>query len=104
MAFLLKTSGQIRDYKIEEKLDNSIYVTIIIDTLEATIVLKYRIAPDTNQPELSQIKKDFEEGLRLAKENNSNNISIEEYLERSYIFVKFPNVDSTKKYTAQRII
>lgn len=104
MGNLNLNSGEIQVYDVQVVTENNQYgkndVIYLSITSEYDIV-KYRICKDERNPDLNVIAENLSKGL-LAAEQDSGDFGINEYLERSYIFVKYPN-GSTAQYTANRI-
>jgi hypothetical protein len=61
----------------------------------------YRVFSDDRYPDLNQIYLNFNSGLNSSL-NGFGDFSIDEYLERSYIFVSYPNGE-TAQYTASKV-
>ena len=101
MGYLNLNKGYLQKFKVQIENENGydiLYVTIWTDVNS----VKYRISTDERHPDLQQIKNDFIQGLTIAKTTDSS-IDIEEYLERMYIFVNFPNASDNNQYTARKI-
>ena len=96
-------SGTIEDFKVEEIEEKDGYKVLHL-TIETHLeIVKYRIAADTREPSLEAIRDDLNKALNQAK-NNECCFGIDEYKERSYISVTFPNGNGKRKqYTAQRL-
>ena len=63
--------------------------------------LKYRICSDEREPNLSMIQRELNSGLSKARDDDAD-IEITEYMERDYLFVRYPD-GTSKQYTAQKI-
>jgi hypothetical protein len=61
----------------------------------------YRVCSDDRHPDLNQIHLNLNSGLNSSS-NGLGDFSIDEYLERSYIFVSYPNGE-TAQYTASKV-
>ena len=75
----------ISRYKNENGFEN---VVVEIET-EITKKFKYALSADTRQPSLEWIETLLKTGLTYVRDNSSK-IDISEYLERDYVFIKFP--------------
>ncbi|HNZ28075.1 MAG TPA: hypothetical protein PK385_04350 [Spirochaetota bacterium] len=100
MGYLNLNSGTIQNFSVSQVAESSdlIVVHVTIDTDLGTT--KYRICEDTRAT-IKDIINDFNNGLNTAKSSDAD-FYINEYQERDYIFVTFPNGE-TKQYTAKRI-
>ncbi|MEQ2355760.1 hypothetical protein [Pseudoalteromonas piscicida] len=92
-------SGQIQEYKVQVVTEN--HPNGKLDVIHLLInseyySVKYRICTDERHPDLKVIEQNLLQGL------NSGDFGINEYLERSYIFVNYPS-GSTAQYTANKI-
>jgi hypothetical protein len=105
MGYFHLNSGQIQNYDVvlvNEQYDN-ITITVVNVTIETDLgITKYRIASDDRHPNINRIEDSFEKGLSDALNNETSNIKINEYSERSYVFVDFPDGTSAQ-YTGARI-
>ena len=91
--------GNIQHYEIDNVSDASIEVKIFTDSPKGEHV--YIISKDTRHPDLEVIKSEIRNGLQIVK-NNGGDIEFHEYVERDYIFVKFPS-GQEKQYTGRKI-
>jgi hypothetical protein len=91
----------IQDFKIEEVQETSGSIVLHLSVFNDAGQTKYRICHDRNEPDLNLIKTSLETGLQQAF-NTDKDFIINEYLERSYIYVNYPDGE-TKQYTAQRL-
>ncbi|WP_100915739.1 hypothetical protein [Pseudoalteromonas spongiae] len=97
-------SGQIQAYDVKvvtETRGNSTFDAIHLSITSEYYSVNYRICNDERHPDLKVIEQNLLQGLK-ATHQGTGDFSINEYLERSYIFVSYPN-GSTSQYTANRI-
>jgi len=103
MGYFDLNSGTIADFKVQEFIekenDNFKVLHLTIETNLA--VTKYRICADRNEGPLEVIKDNLNEAKEQVK-NSESRFGINEFLERNYIFVTYPD-GKVKKYTAQRL-
>jgi hypothetical protein len=99
----------VLDFSIHrEKRENDIEEVILEIKTEIAKKFKYALSEDTRQPTLEWIEKLLTTGLTYAKKQHIK-IDINEYLERNYLFIRFPKdaieslgyVDS--QFTAVRV-
>jgi len=104
MGVLNLNSSSIRRFSVQvtSEIANG-YAFDVIDLNVGTdaFEIRYRIVSDTRHPNISQIKQDLESGLTQARDSSAC-FDVNEYLERDYIFVTFPN-GKQEQYTARRI-
>ena len=94
----------VRDYNLEKKYDDFDNVrTIILNIFGDIQSVSYEIQEDQNHPDIDVIYDTLKTGLDSAKNDEDATIFINEYLERSYIFILLPNSEDTLKYTAKRL-
>ncbi|OWV09653.1 hypothetical protein [Fibrobacter sp. UWB5] len=74
-------------------------IHLTIDTEDGS--LKYRICCDDREPNLLSIQNQLNAGLSQVLNGNVD-IELREYIERDYLFIKYPN-GVTKQYTARKI-
>ncbi|WMN84135.1 hypothetical protein [Vibrio parahaemolyticus] len=97
-------SGQIQAYNVQvvtENHPNGAFDVIHLSITSEYHIVNYRICNDERHPDLKVIEQNLLQGLTAAHQG-SGDFGINEYLERSYIFVNYPN-GSTAQYTANRI-
>jgi hypothetical protein len=101
MGYFDLNSGTIQDFKVEEIVETAGFRVLHL-TIETDLgVVKYRICADLNEGPLEVIRDNLNKALEYVK-NNESHFGINEYLVRSYIFIRFPD-GNVKKYTAQRL-
>ena len=94
----------VRDYNLEKKYDDFDNVrTIILNIFGDIQSVSYEIQEDQNHPDIDVIYDTLKTDLDSAKNDEDATIFINEYLERSYIFILLPNSEDTLKYTAKRL-
>ena len=104
MGQLNFNSGLIQDYSVDivqETSDDHTFGVIYMSITSETVNLKYRISSDERHPDLNVIHQDLNAGLSQAV-NSELPFGINEYHERTYIFITYPNGD-IKQYTANRL-
>lgn len=99
MGLLHKNSSSILEFQVEKVVRNSVDVLLVIIETE-TETIKYRIWTDERHKNLDTIEHDFKKGLKKVVEENKD-IIIDEFLERCYIFVTFPDTDDRNQYSAK---
>lgn len=87
------------DVRIVKEDENSEVIHLTIETEDDC--LKYRICSDKREPDLSLIQRDLNAGLAKVLEEDAD-VEIREYMERDYLFVRYPD-GTSKQYTAQKI-
>jgi len=96
-------SGVIEEFTVEDivEYDNAnhrvLHLTLLTDLGET----KYRICADGNEGPLEAIKRELENTKNQIK-NEGLHFKINEFPERSYIYITYPD-GVTKKYTGQRL-
>lgn len=92
------------DFSLERIIDEKNVERLIVEIkTEIRKKFKYELTPDTRQPTIDFMENNLRNGLTFAKEN-SIKIDISEYLERMYIFIDLPNVDTlASQYTARKV-
>ena len=94
----------VRDYNLEKKYDDFDNVrTIILNIFGDIQSVSYEIQEDQNHPDIDVIYDTLKTDLDSAKNDEDATIFINEYLERSYIFILLPNSEDTLKYTEKRL-
>ena len=101
MGYLHMNSSSVQEFKVERGARNGAEVLNITITTEEEEV-KYEIWADTRHPDLTRIESDFNEGLNKAV-NEDKDISINEYLDRCYLYIIFPDKKELKQYSANRV-
>jgi len=94
-------SEGIEDYEVAEVQEESGYTCLHVTIVTYSDQVKYRVCYDDNQPDLAAIKADLKAGLERAKQTEDD-IYLNEYPERSYLSVTYPD-GTVKKYTATKI-
>ncbi|HHQ4895762.1 TPA: hypothetical protein ACSP31_003821 [Aeromonas veronii] len=97
-------SSQIQSYNVQvvtESHPDGKYDVIHLSITSGHHSVKYRICNDERHPVLNVIEQNLLQGLS-ATQQGAGDFGINEYLERSYIFVSYPS-GSTVQYTANRI-
>ncbi|RDF08380.1 hypothetical protein [Haemophilus sputorum] len=80
----------VKDFTISRcKNENGGENVIVEIKTEIAKKFKYALSADTRQPSLKWIEDLLTKGLTYARDNFSK-IDISEYLERDYVFIKFP--------------
>jgi hypothetical protein len=93
--------GKIQGFEIKEIQETPDCKVLHLGVYNDAGWTKYRICDDIREPDLNLIRKNLEEGLTQAQSTDKD-FMINEYIERDYIFVKYPNGE-TKQYSAQRV-
>ena len=99
--YLALNRTYIQDYNIKKEYNdiNSIILNIFGDTQSVS----YKIHTDVRHPNIDIIYNTLKTGLDSAKNNDDATIFINEYLERSYIFILLPNLEDVLQYTAKKL-
>jgi hypothetical protein len=99
MGYFIRNKGDISDYSINftEEATNFSVIHLLIETDRGSIT--YRICSDSRQPDLNRIYSDLDSALTYVMNNENAEFEINEYLERNYIFVTYPD-GKTLQYTA----
>ncbi len=102
MGKLIQNCNDILSYQVNHVTEpnGNVVLHVIIETAPYSVT--YRICSDTRHPNLSLIANSFKIGLNMAQNQNLN-ITINEFIARSYISVDFPN-GTTDDYTGQKIL
>jgi hypothetical protein len=103
MGYLDLNSGIIQEYNVEEIVEapNSRVLHLTIFTEFG--LAKYRICEDSNEGPLEVIRDDLSKALSQAIKSRSAHFGINEFKERYYLFMKFPD-GSLKQYTGGKMI
>ena len=104
MAKLNLNSGAIQSFDVtlaQETKDGHTLDVVHMSITSETADVRYRVVSDTRHPDINIIHQDLDSGLNQAI-NSDFPFGINEYLERAYIFVTYPNGE-TAQYTATRI-
>ena len=87
------------DVRIVKEREDFEVIHLTIETEDNC--LKYRVCSDEREPDLSLIQRDLYSGLSKVRDDNAD-IEIEEYMQRDYLFVRYPD-GTSKQYTARKI-
>jgi hypothetical protein len=87
--------------KVKEKHETGIHEVLHLSITTDMSLIQYRICPDYRAPDIEIIRNDLKKGLTAAK-NPDIHFGINEYFERNYIFIEYPNGES-KQYTANKL-
>jgi hypothetical protein len=102
MGTFHKNNGNIQEFEVRIQQDTNgidrVYISIITD-IESS---KYWIVNDERHSDLNLIQEDIHNALDLALNNIEKSFSINEYEERTYLFVKDSN-GLQKQYTGKEI-
>lgn len=101
MGYLHLNSGTIDTCDVEKVTESNGNIVIHLSINTDKDEIRYRICTDTRQPNLDDIFNDLN-SLVLMVRSASANLQINEYLERSYIYVTYPD-ERILQYTANRI-
>ncbi len=97
-------SGVIQNFDVnltQETNEGYTFDVIYLRICSETVDVSYRINSDERHPNINIIYNSLKVGLQQAQ-NSDLSFEISEYLERSYIFVTYPD-GQVMQYTAQRI-
>lgn len=101
MAYFHLNSGQIQECSVNFVTEPSGNVVLHFYIATDSEVTTYRVYNDDREPNIQQIYAEINSCVVNVKQNNSD-LDVNEYLERSYIFVTLPN-GSSKQYSANKI-
>lgn len=102
MGYLHLNSGLISDYSVEIVNESNDYRVIHLSIYTDVSIVSYRICTDTRQPNIDNIYRNLNDALLSVKTNANISLNINEYLERNYIFITYPD-GNIIQYTASRI-
>jgi len=94
-------SGCIQDFEIEIVTQASDYVAAILTIHTDRGNFKFRVSKDLRHPDLDQIVSNLKSGIQTAKETDAY-FQINEYHDRTYLFVTYPD-GTTEQYTGSRV-
>ncbi len=100
MGNLNLNSVSIQDYKIETVVEDNKRKVLHLTISTEKSIRKFWICPDLNQPDLLFIKNDIERGLKISIDGK-NSFGINEYPEKSNLYITYPD-NRIKKYTGQQ--
>ncbi len=105
MGKLHYNSGEIQNFEINRIEETHKNLTTPLEVLHLTVIsecitVKYRISGDANYT-LNYIEQRLNEAKKIVM-SSDHSLGINEYLERSYIYVFYPDGDM-HRYTGQRL-
>lgn len=105
MGKLHYNSGEIINLEIERVEESRPNLTSSFEVIHLTIVseyltIKYRVSGDANYT-LDYIEQKLNEAKNIVMSSDKS-LGINEYLERSYIYIFYPDGDM-QKYTGQKL-
>lgn len=101
MGNLHLNSGHIQDFEVEQVAEESGHIAAVVTIYTDREIAKYRVSNDDRHPDLGRIVTDLKAGLQAAKDTDAD-LKINEYSERMYLFVTYPN-GKIEQYTGSRV-
>jgi len=102
MGYLLLNTGLISSFTVERINESENYSVIHLSIHTDVSSVSYRICADTRQPNLDDIYEDLKNTLELVMNEEDSYFKINEYLERNYVFITYPD-GRIAQYTANKI-
>lgn len=102
MGYFHHNSGFILEFWVERIAADATgkdFIHVIIEHERGRV--EFRISADSNHPDINAIESCLAQGLKAAKESDAS-LQINEYKERYYLFVTYPDGEM-KKYTGSRV-
>ncbi|MFA6062858.1 MAG: hypothetical protein WC736_09680 [Gallionella sp.] len=101
MGNLHLNSGHIQDFEVELVTEESGPVVAVVTIYTDRENTRYRVNSDGRHPDLDRIVTNLKSGLQAAKDTDAD-FQINEYSERTYLFVTYPD-GKTEQYTGARV-
>ncbi len=101
MGNLHLNSGHIQDFEVEQITEKSGHIAAVVTIYTDRENTKYRVSNDDRHPDLGEIMTNLKTGLQAAKDTDAD-FQINEYSEREYLFVTYPD-GKTEQYTGSRV-
>ena len=93
-------SGMIQNFNVQLVTETGGNIVVHLEIITDINVTKFRISSDTRCPDINDIANKLQQGLQ-ASMNTNTPFGIDEYSDRMYIFVNYPD-GSTEQYTGSR--